>query len=215
MFQKWTRETIVLEIARMYESGVNLNYSSMTGSPLLSAAVRHFGRWQVAVEFAGIDYQLIRRYQAWTRERIIVRIKELHASGIDLSWRHVSLSVDPQLAAAATRKSHFGSWREALEAAGLDYDTIRRYQEWDNQRVVRKVREFHANGADLNAKNVVLEDIRLITAARRRFQSWPHALAVAGLDYRQIVQRAPFKRGKGRGQNMEVSSQVRKEQTGV
>jgi hypothetical protein len=194
MSQKWTRESIALEIVSMFESGEAINYSSMTGTPLLSAAIRHFRTWRAAVEFAGIDYDSIRSNQNWNRERIIARIQEMHAQGIDLSWRRVSTSTDPQLAAAATKKCYFGSWREAIEAAGLDYDSIRRYREWNDDRVVRMVREFHASGADLNAKNVVQDDVRLITAARRRFDSWPEALTVAGLDYRQIVQRAPFKR---------------------
>lgn len=187
----------------MYESGENLNYSSIAQSnlTLLRAATRYFGTWEAAVNFAGIDYNTIRKYKSWTRERIIERIKELHASGVDLSWRNVSINVDPQLAAAATKKSHFGSWRDALEAAGLEYDSIRKYREWDDERILRMVREMHERGMGLNAKNMEQEDITLITAARRRFESWHHALVAAGLDYRYIVQRAPFKRGLGRGQN--------------
>jgi hypothetical protein len=192
-----------MEIVSMYESGENLNYSNIanTNITLLRAATRYFGTWEAAVNFAGLDYSQIRRYKSWTRERIVERIKELHTQGVDLSWRNVSLNVDPQLAAAATKKSHFGSWREALEAAGLDYDSIRRYREWDDERILKMVREFHEKGLGLNAKSMEQEDITLITAARRRFDSWHQALTAAGLDYRQIVQRAPFKRGLGRGQN--------------
>jgi len=203
MHRKWSKESIALEIASMYESGENLNYSSIanTNLPLLRAATRYFGTWEAAVNAAGLNYDEIRRYKSWTRERIIDRIKELHAQGCDLSWRNVCLNVDPQLAAAATKKSHFGSWREALESAGLDYDTIRRYREWDDERVLVMVRDLHARGLGLNAKSMESEDITLITAARRRFESWHKALMAAGLDYREIVQRAPFKRGLGRGQN--------------
>jgi hypothetical protein len=203
MHRKWSKESIALEIASMYESGENLNYSSIanTNLPLLRAATRYFGTWEAAVNAAGLDYDQIRRYKSWTRERILARIQELHAQGCDLSWRNVCLNVDPQLAAAATKKSHFGSWREALEAAGLDYDAIRRYREWDDERILGMVRELHARGMGLNAKNMEAEDITLITAARRRFDSWHKALIAAGLDYREIVQRAPFKRGLGRGQS--------------
>ena len=203
MHRKWSKESIALEIASMYESGENLNYSSIanTNLPLLRAATRYFGTWEAAVNAAGLNYDEIRRYKSWTRERIIDRIKELHAQGCDLSWRNVCLNVDPQLAAAATKKSHFGSWREALESAGLDYDTIRRYREWDDERVLVMVRDLHARGLGPNAKSMESEDITLITAARRRFESWHKALMAAGLDYREIVQRAPFKRGLGRGQN--------------
>jgi hypothetical protein len=203
MYQKWSKEAIAMEIVSMYQSGENLTYSGVAVSnlTLLRAATRYFGTWAAAVTFAGLDYSKIRRYKLWTRERIVDRIQELNGQGVDLSWRNVSLHVDPQLAAAATKKSHFGSWRDALEAAGLDYDAIRRYREWDDQRILRMVREFHDRGTGLNAKNMEIEDITLITAARRHFDSWHQALSAAGLDYTSIVQRAPFKRGLGRGQS--------------
>jgi hypothetical protein len=203
MYPKWSKESIALEIRSMYESGENLNYASVANSnmSLLRGATRYFGTWEAAVNFAGLDYNQIRRYKSWSRDRIIERIKELHNQGVDLSWRNVCLNVDPQLAAAATKKSHFGSWREALEASGLDYDAIRKYREWDDDRVLQMVREFHDKGKELNAKNMENEDITLITAARRRFDSWHQARTAAGLDYREIVQRAPFKRGLGRGQS--------------
>jgi hypothetical protein len=208
MHRKWSKESIGMEIRSMYESGENLNYSSVasTNLSLLRAATRYFGTWEAAVNFSGLDYNQIRRYKSWTRERIIARIQELHAQDVDLSWRNVCLNVDPQLAAAATKKSHFGSWREALECSGLDYDTIRRYREWDDERVLQMVRDFHEHGKELNAKNVEQEDITLITAARRRFDSWHQALSAAGLDYKEIVHRAPFKRGLGRGQSKRFSA---------
>jgi hypothetical protein len=203
MYRKWSKESIGLEIRSMYESGENLNYSNMvnTNLSLLRAATRYFGTWEAAVNYSGIDYDQIRCYKSWSRERIVARIQELHAQGVDLSWRNVCLHVDAQLAAAATKKSHFGSWREALESSGLDYDAIRRYREWDDQLVVEKVQEMHKDGKGLNAKSMEEEDIALITAARRRFDGWHQALTAAGLDYTEIVQRAPFKRGLGRGQN--------------
>jgi len=208
MHRKWSQKSIALEIAGMYEAGESLNYSAIATNnlSLLRAATRYFGTWEAAVNFAGLDYDSIRCYKSWTRERITARIKDLHAQGVDLSWRNVCLHVDPQLAAAATKKTHFGSWREALESAGLDYDAIRKYREWDDERILKMVRDFHTDGKELNAKNMEMEDITLITAARRRFDSWHEALTAAGLDYKQIVQRAPFKRGLGRGQSKRLAA---------
>ena len=97
-------------------------------------------------------------------------------------------------AAAATKRSHFGSWKAALEASGLDYDQIRRYRDWSDEEVLRRVRDLYAQGKRLNAKSMEQENITLITAARRRFPSWDKALSAAGLDYRGIVVRAPFSR---------------------
>lgn len=208
MNRKWSKNSIALDILSLYKSGANLNYSAAAAEnlSLLRAATRYFGTWEAAVRYAGIDYDTIRRYKSWTRARIVARIRELHTEGKDLSWRNVCLHVDPQLAAAATKKSHFGSWREALECAGLDYDTIRRYQEWDDTRILQKVRAAHLSGQELNAKNMEQQDITLITAARRRFSSWHQTLTAAGLDYKDHVQRAPFKRGQGRSRRVRVIS---------
>ncbi|HLK55770.1 MAG TPA: hypothetical protein VKU00_04360 [Chthonomonadaceae bacterium] len=194
--RKWSKETIGLEIRRMFEIGENLNYAHIAQEQvaLLRAATRYFGSWRLAVEYAGLNYEDIRRYKTWTRDRILERIRELYDKGEDLSWRHVSTKVDPQLAAAATKHKHFGSWRGAVSAAGLDYAQIRRYREWDEDTITTRLRELHAKGVDLNAKSMEDFDITLITAARRRFDSWDKALTAAGLDYKKIVLRSPFKR---------------------
>lgn len=196
--RKWDQDSIAAEILRRYETRQDLSYSGMAKEnlPLLRAATRYFGSWQEAIEFAGLNYEEIRKYRVWTNERIIKRIRELHARGEDLSWRHVSLTLDPSLAAAATKRSHFGSWKAALEASGLDYDQIRRYRDWSDDEVLRRVRDLYAQGKRLNAKSMEQENITLITAARRRFPSWDKALSAAGLDYRGIVMRAPFRRRK-------------------
>lgn len=194
--RKWSKEAIAEEIARLHQANENLSYADVAQKhvALLRAATRYFGSWRAAIQHAGLDYESVRKYQTWTSERILDRIRELHAAGTDLSWRHVSTVVDPQLAAAATKRQHFGSWRGAIEAAGLDYSKIRRYQQWNEQTIIEKLRELHSQGVSLNAKNMEELDITLITAARRRFDSWHCALEAAGLDYKQIVLRRPFKR---------------------
>ncbi|HEV2474233.1 MAG TPA: hypothetical protein VGS41_16265 [Chthonomonadales bacterium] len=193
---KWSKENIASEILRIYEVGGNLNYGTVATEymSLLRAAMRYFGSWRAAVEYAGLDYDMIRRYKSWSRARIVERINELHRNGEDLSWRHVSTRVDPQLAAAATKDTHFGSWRSAVAAAGLDYAKIRRYREWDEETITCRLRDLHAQGVDLNAKSMEESHVSLITAARRRFDSWDRALTAAGLDYKSIVLRSPFKR---------------------
>ena len=193
---KWSNDSIAVEILRRHDAGLDLSYSGMTREdlPLLRAATRYMGSWEAAITFAGLNYDDVRKYRSWTKERIVERIQELHEKGSDLSWRYVSLTLDPSLAAAATKKSHFGSWRAALDAAGLDYDHIRRYRDWSDTEVLRRVRDLYAQGKPLNAKSMEKENITLITAARRRFPSWDKTLSAAGLNYKEIVQRTPFKR---------------------
>jgi hypothetical protein len=193
---RWDKEAIAREILGRYHAQQDLSYSAMSKEnlPLLRAAVRHFSNWQAAIEFAGLNYDDIRRYKVWTNGHIVERIRELHRKGEDLSWGHVSLRLDPALAAAATKKHHFGSWQSALEEAGLDYEQIRRYREWSDEKVLHQVHEMYARGERLNAGRMEQEDIRLLTAARRRFPSWDRALSEAGLDFRRIVMRGPYRR---------------------
>lgn len=195
MLRYWDAQTIASEILRRYNAKKALHYTGVADDnlSLLRAATRYFGSWEAAITFAGLDYDEIRLYKVWTRMRIIARIRELWQKGEDLSWRHVSMTLDPQLAGAATKKKHFGSWSRALEAAGLDYDLISRYIRWSDERILEKVREFHNGGRRMNAKKMEAEEIALLTAARRRFGSWPQALQAAGLQASEIVLRASFK----------------------
>jgi hypothetical protein len=194
--RKWDQASITNEIAEMHRLGENLSYVDVARRrvALLRAATRYFGSWKAAVEDAGVAYDDVRKYHSWTRECIVERIRDLQARGVDLSWRHVSSVVDPRLAAAATKRKHFGSWRKALEAAGISYKEVRRYRQWTDEAIIEGIRARYTAGLELNAKSVEDSDIALITAARRRFETWHKALEAAGLDYRVIVLRRPFRR---------------------
>jgi ASC-1-like (ASCH) protein len=194
--RKWDAHEIVREILRRYQAQQDLSHSGMSedNPALLRAGERYFGSWRAAIECAGLNYEEIRRYKVWTKDRIIERIRELHQKGEDLSWGHISLRLDPALAASAVKRNHFGSWQEALEEAGLDYERIRRYQDWSSEKVLDQVHELYDRGERLNAKRMAQEEIRLITAARRRFPSWDRTLSEAGLDARKIIMRGPYRR---------------------
>lgn len=194
---RWTPETIVAEILHRHTHHQDLSYSGCLKEalPLLRASVRCFGSWRAAIGAAGLDYDAVRRYREWTDERIIARIRELADAGMDLSWRHVSHSLDPSLAAAATKLHHFGSWRAAIAAAGLDYEAIRRYRRWSDEEVLRQIRERQAQGLGLNAKTLERESAALITAARRRFPAWHTSLTAAGIDYHTVIHREPVRKG--------------------
>lgn len=181
---RWSKDEIALEILRLYAANEPLNYGDVQKNHLrlLRAATRYFGSWKGAVEFAGLDYDAIRRYKVWTRERIVEKIRQYHQEGHDLAWRHVSLELDPALAAAAIRPNRFGSWREALAEAGLDYDEIRRHRAWDDDQILAELRRLSNEGASLRVSDASVEHPSLVAAARRRFGGWYEAVIAAGLD---------------------------------
>jgi DNA-binding protein H-NS len=200
MFSRWSQEEIAMEILSLFAAGEPLNYRSVLESnpSLLRAGCRHFGSWRQAVEFAGLSYDAVRRYRTWTRARILARIQELHRQGVDLSWRNISTQVDPKLAAAATKPNRFGSWRRAIQEAGLDYNEIRRYQEWSKERVIHELTTLAAKGELLNSKDAQAAHIELFAAAIRRFASWDEALKAAGLNTEEIRLRPPFRQPRKR-----------------
>ena len=183
MVTRWSKEEIGLEILRLYAAHEPLNYGDVQKNHLrlLRAATRYFGSWKNAVEYAGLDYDRIRRYRVWSQERIIEKIQQYHREGHDLSWRHVSTVLDPPLAAAAIRTNRFGSWERALEAAGLDYGVIRRHRRWDEDVVVEELRRLHSAGASLRVSDAAEQCPALVAAARRRFEGWYEAVEAAGL----------------------------------
>lgn len=184
MVHRWSKDEIALEILRLYAAREELNYGSVQQKhlKLLRAATRYFGSWKAAIEFAGLNYDEIRRYRVWTEDKILAAIRKYEREGKDLSWRHVSTVLDPPLAAAAIRSGRFGSWQKALEEAGLDYDTIRKHRYWDDEIVVNELRELAEQGQSLRVSDVTEMKPALVAAARRRFDGWYEAVEAAGFD---------------------------------
>jgi hypothetical protein len=184
MIHRWSKDEIALEILRLFAAREELNYGSVQQKhlKLLRAATRYFGSWKDAIEFAGLNYDEIRRYRVWTEDKILATIRKYEREGKDLSWRHVSTVLDPPLAAAAIRSGRFGSWQKALEEAGLDYDTIRKHRYWDDEIVVNELRELAEQGQSLRVSDVTEMKPALVAAARRRFDGWYEAVEAAGFD---------------------------------
>jgi hypothetical protein len=127
---RWTREQILSEIRRLAGEGSSLSFGAVraTRQDLASAACRkqHFGSWEAAVAAAGLDYHGRRRRPAWTRQRVMNALVELHAAGAPLTTSWLQRNGWSSLVAVARRPSMFGSWRDALECAGIDYEQARR-----------------------------------------------------------------------------------------
>ena len=164
----WTDESVVNAIRIEAAAGLALNYSSVKKRipALLRAAERVCGGWAAAVNAAGIDYEQIRRYRKWSKERIIEKIKEHHANGADLSWRYVSMELDRPLAAAVTHGGRFDSWGDALYAAGLSVDEVARYRHWTLPKAQSKLADMMAEGVIIQPHLAAL-DSGLLSALYR------------------------------------------------
>ena len=183
----WTREKLVETIRELADEGVDLSPTSIqkTHSALFSSARSrsHFGNWRDAIEAAGLDYDDIKRIkQKWSREEILEQIREFQAEGQDLlnplfKIKHRNL----YLAACAHR--YFGSWRRAIQAAGLDHETMRETRVWTKERIRRTIEEMALAGEPLGWAYVEEHCPGIYRAARRKenFGSWHNALIQSGV----------------------------------
>jgi hypothetical protein len=178
---------LVETIRDLAEQGVDLSPTSIqkTHSALFSSARSrsHFGNWREAIEAAGLDYDNIKRIkQKWSREEILEQIRMHQAAGHDLlnpafKIKHRNL----YLAACAHR--YFGSWRRAIQAAGLDHETMRETRVWTKERIRRTIEEMALAGEPLGWAFVEEHCPGIYRAARRRenFGSWHNALIQSGV----------------------------------
>jgi len=127
--RKWTRERIIQELQDLHAAGEALTVANMRRlgyGPMVSAAYQEdmFGSWRAAVAASGLAYEqaALRRHK-WTKARVVARIQQLHSQGQDISYRGIK-AYQQYLLTAARRRENFGSWRAAVEAAGIDYDQL-------------------------------------------------------------------------------------------
>ena len=117
----------------------------------------------------------------WDKPRIIQALRKAHQAGGDLSFTTMKATKSGLLCAAV---DHFGSYRAAVAAAGIDYTQVhRRPAIWNRRRVADLLRDLHRQGADLRESRVARNVPGLEPAARHYFGSYRKAVLAAGLKY--------------------------------
>src|SRR5215212_9429641 len=120
----------------------------------------------------------------WDKPEILRALKKLHKAGQDLSYNALARKRQPLVSAAAY---HFGSYRKAVERAGIDYATIVRRPRWTKAAIIGLIKAAKRGDEDLHWSAVTKRRDELGKAAfaslqPRLFGSWDRALHGAGLD---------------------------------
>ena len=180
---RWTRENVVEAIRDASRKGDDLNWSSVTrrGDDLAKAAFaaiqpRLFGRWDRALEAAGLDVADVSPYRSWDKPTIASGLKARSVAGEPMNSGAVQ-KADPALHAAAVR--YFGGFDRALRAAKLDPDAARGRRRWSADLVVRELKAIKKAGTKLGDGSVRRDHPALHGAAVRLFGSYAAAREAA------------------------------------
>ena len=124
----------------------------------------------------------------WDKDEVVRALKKLHRSGVDLSYNALAKRKQSLVSAAAY---HFGSYRKAVEKAGVDYAEVTRRPRWNKSAIIGLIKEARRKGEDLHWSAVTTRGDELSKAAfaslqPRLFGSWDRALHAAGLDADEV-----------------------------
>lgn len=197
--QRWSKEKVIEKIRDRSERGLPLNSDAIVhgDEPLMGAARRYFGSWGNAMREAGFDPEVHRKVseptKRWDKATIIANIRELASRGVELNAHSVK-RVDPKLVGAGT--THFGSWGKAIEAAGFDYEAVRKTAKWSEDDVIATIQSAHKANADLSDNTASALNPGLYGAAYHYFGSWPNAVEEAGIDYELVRRTTAWSREK-------------------
>ncbi len=179
----WSRQLVIQAIQARHRQGLALNPQALEAedSSLLAAGRRYFGSWPKALKAAHVPP--VRRAATlrhgrgyWSREILITEIRR-HAEQGDPLYAHAMQKIDNRLVSAATY--HFGSWAQALAAAGFDPDAIRANHRYTPDAVLSEIRQLLGGGSDVR-DTVARRDYRsLYWAARKYFGGWRSAVLLA------------------------------------
>ncbi|HOO56209.1 MAG TPA: hypothetical protein PLN69_05250 [bacterium] len=120
----WSHDEVVRRIQQIADKKEPINTLNLESNypRLWNAARRLFDTIEKAVEAAGYEYTDIKKRYSWSEDEIKKRICELFDQGQDISQINM-LEEDSRLLAAGQK--FYGSWRRAVEAAGINYSIVK------------------------------------------------------------------------------------------
>ena len=125
----------------------------------------------------------------WSPEYLVDYLIYKHERGEDLSpW--TIYRTEP--AVHANAKKYFGSYRAAIEAAGIDYRQVRVIdltEQWTPTKVLERIRKLHRQKPLTSTGDVRRRDSRLYDRCHRYFGGVVPAVEAAGIPYVRLTAR--------------------------
>lgn len=176
---RWTKRQILAEIQRRVEGGKTLcRVDILRKEPQMKrfcyAATHQFGNWGKALRAAGLRPDAVRnRESLWPRTRVIAGIRHRYEQGRFLNT-DLMLREDIRLHAAGRR--HFGTWKAAIESAGINYRNVRGGLRGWTKPKTRRALQDRMNGGRIQPRYILESAPSLYRAAIHHFGSWDAAI---------------------------------------
>jgi hypothetical protein len=177
---EWSSNDALIDALRAYVARTPPPTSGqLFRSRLGRQAVFRFGSRDAVIRKIGVGRWSPQRVRPVPAADEVVRwLQARHRAGHHMS-RDAANSDAPRLVHACRKR--FGSWRAAMQAAGLGELIGGRVQLTSPAEVVRALRERHRHGLSIALKRATGERPRLVRAACAQFGTWQAALDAAGL----------------------------------
>ncbi len=190
--RKWDAQSIIDRILSCHgREPLNSSYFASKHAAVYAAAERIFGSWREAIEACGLDYSRIRKYQRWSRDRIVHEIIRMANEGISLNSNDVQMRNKPLYMAAVRR---FKGWEDAVTCAGIDYGRVRLRRKMTHSDIRNEILRLYRSGVDLAYPSMRRHHNYLLASGMRKLGkgSWCAARKKCGIhdNYRLYRQRS-------------------------
>ncbi len=210
------KNSIIKELQKLHRAKLLLAERRLQKNPrtihLIAMAHGFFGSWQSAVLAAGIDPKSYHQKnlnpssQYPSEESVLKGIIRRKKVGDAMNARSLTVGEKMDQPLIYSARKYFGSWEDALRAAGLDYAKIAlKKQDYSRELIVNHYKskddvidgilKRQKTGQKLNSRTLIHDpkdrDFTLMRVAKDLFGSWDAALEAAGLNPADIRRKRP------------------------
>lgn len=184
----WTQKLIISEIQRLHTDNLPINSKAifLHQGALWNAACSRFGSWKKAVIAAGIDYASIsiRVHGYWNQQTVVAAILQRVKQGQSLCVTTARKGDKRLTCLICAAQAHWGTWRNAIKAAGLNDQEILRTsnRHWTFAKIVDGIRKRYRKGKSLGFRVWSVEDQPLYVAVMKHIGSRELGIIAAGID---------------------------------
>jgi hypothetical protein len=155
-----TKKGWIAAMQKVYENDgkVFAKYLQHNYPQLYSQGVWIFGDWDEALRAAGFDPDKTRMRQFWDRQKLIKKLRNMRDRNLPLYARYISKN---HAALFSSSRREFGSWNNALRAAGITKQAPKKQRRLGKLRSLRDVVESRPRAASDPASSEITGSVLL------------------------------------------------------